>query len=164
MEIIRNAGRPGVGSMAVSAVDVALWDLKSKLIGLPLFQALDAFHEGVPVYGSGGFCNYPLDRLVSHLSEWVEQGIPRVKIKTSRHPDQDPERLSACRKAIGDGPVLMTDSNGALTRKKALYWAHRFREEWQTAWMEEPVSSDDLDGLRLLRDQGPPGLDIAAGE
>lgn len=82
----------------------------------------------------------------------------------SRHPDQDPERLSACRKAIGDGPVLMTDSNGALTRKEALYWAHRFREEWQTAWMEEPVSSDDLDGLRLLRDQGPPGLDIAAGE
>lgn len=164
MSEIRNAGRPGVGSMAVSAVDVALWDLKAKLLGLPLYKTVDAFHDSVPVYGSGGFCNYSLDRLVSQVSGWVGQGIPRVKIKTSRHPDQDPERLSACRRAIGDAPALMTDANGALTRKEALYWAWRFREEWGVAWMEEPVSMDDREGLRLIRDQGPPGLDVAAGE
>lgn len=164
MIALRNTGRPGIGSMAVSAIDVALWDLKAKLLGLPLYQALDAFHDSVPIYGSGGFCNYPLDRLVSQVMGWIEQGIPRVKIKTSRYHEKDPERLSACRAAIGEGPVLMTDANGGLTRKEALYWAWRFREEWQVAWMEEPVSSDDLDGLRLLRDQGPWGLDIAAGE
>ena len=161
---IRNLGRPGLGSMAVSAVDIALWDLRAKLLGLPLYKALGPFHRSVPVYGSGGFCNYSIDRLTNQLTKWVDQGIPRVKIKTSRYPDQDPERLSACRSAIGDEPVLMTDANGALTRKEALYWAHRFREEWAAAWMEEPVSSVDRQGLNLLRNQGPPGLDIAAGE
>lgn len=105
---LRNAGRPGVGAMALSAVDVALWDLKARLLDLPLYRLLGAFHGAVPVYGSGGFCNYPLDRLVKQETGWVEHGIPRIKIKTSRHPDQDPKRLSACRKAIGDAPVLMT--------------------------------------------------------
>jgi L-alanine-DL-glutamate epimerase-like enolase superfamily enzyme len=161
---IRNLGRPGIGAMAVSAVDIALWDLKAKLLDLPLFLALNPFHDRVPIYGSGGFCNYPMDRLTGQVSGWVEQGIPRVKIKTSRHPEQDPERLRACRKAIGDEPILMTDSNGALNRKSGLYWAWRFREEFNTAWIEEPVPSDDREGLRLIRDQGPPGLDVAAGE
>lgn len=161
---LRNTGRPGLGAMALSAVDIALWDLKARLLDLPLFLALDGFHRRVPVYGSGGFCNYPLDRLAAQVAGWVEEGIPRVKIKTSRYPGQDPERLAACREAIGPGPVLMTDANGGLARKEALYWAHRFREEWAVAWLEEPVSSDDREGLRLLRDQGPPGLDIAAGE
>jgi L-alanine-DL-glutamate epimerase-like enolase superfamily enzyme len=164
MSSLRNAGRPGIGSMAVSAVDVALWDLKARLLGLPLYRLLGAFHERVPVYGSGGFCNYPIDRLRSQVSGWAEQGIPRVKIKTSRSPDQDPERLSAVRSALGDSVVLMTDANGALTRKEGLRWAWRFREEWGVAWFEEPVSSDDRIGLRLIRDQGPPGLEVAAGE
>jgi L-alanine-DL-glutamate epimerase-like enolase superfamily enzyme len=161
---LRNSGQRGAGAMAIAAVDIALWDLKAKLLELPLFLALNAFHDRVPVYGSGGFCNYPLDRLVAQVSAWAEQGIPRVKIKTSRWPDQDAKRLTACRGAVGDETVLMTDSNGALTRKEALYWACRFREEFKVAWMEEPVSSDDREGLRLLRNQGPPGLDIAAGE
>ncbi len=164
MAEIRNAGRSGVGAMALAAVDIALWDLKAKLIGLPLYRILPAFHDQVPVYGSGGFCNYSLERLRDQVSGWVEQGIPRVKIKTSRHPEQDPERLTACREAIGDTVELMTDANGALTRKDALYWARRFREEWNVGWLEEPVTSDDLAGLRLIRDQGPPGLDVTAGE
>jgi len=164
LAVLRNLGRPGVGAMALSAVDVALWDLKARLLDLPLFRLLGAFHDGVPIYGSGGFCNYPLDRLIKQVCGWVERGIPRVKIKTSRYPDQDPTRLTACRKAIGDIPVLMVDANGALSRKEALYWAWRFREEWKVAWLEEPVSSDDRDGLSLIRNQGPPGLDVAAGE
>ena len=161
---LRNSGRPGIGAMALSAVDVALWDLKARLVNLPLYQMLGPFHEAVPVYGSGGFCNYPLDRLVQQVTHWAEQGIPRIKIKTSRFPDQDPERIAACRSAIGDQALLMTDANGALSRKEALYWAWRFREDWWAAWMEEPVSSDDRTGLRQVRTQGPPGLDIAAGE
>ncbi|MBW3599665.1 MAG: mandelate racemase [Planctomycetes bacterium] len=161
---LRNAGRPGTGMMAVSAVDAALWDLKAKLLGLPLHRLLGAFHEGVPIYGSGGFCNYPVERLVEQTAGWVEQGAPRIKIKTSRRPEQDPQRVAACRKAIGDEAALMTDANGALTRKEAVYWASRFRQEWGVVWLEEPVSSDDREGLRLVRDQGPPGLDIAAGE
>jgi L-alanine-DL-glutamate epimerase-like enolase superfamily enzyme len=161
---LRNAGQPGTGTMAVSAVDIALWDLKARLQGLPLSRALPAFRDQVPVYGSGGFTNYPLSRLASQVSSWVSGDIPRVKIKTSHDPSADPERLSAVRKEIGDGPQLFTDANGALTRKAAQYWATRFAAEWGVGWLEEPVSSQDVDGLRLLRDHGPPGLDIAAGE
>ncbi|MFJ7150301.1 enolase C-terminal domain-like protein [Streptomyces sp. NPDC100445] len=161
---IRNAGRPGVGAMAVSAVDVALWDLKARLLDLPLIHLLPAFHGRVPVYGSGGFTNYPLDRLAEQLADWVEQGIPRVKLKTSREPGRDPRRLSAVRKAVGDEPEIFTDANGALSRKQALYWARRFHEEWDVRWFEEPVSSADLEGLRMLRDRGPERLEVAAGE
>ncbi len=161
---IRNAGRPGVGMMAISAVDTALWDLKARLRGVPLVDLLNAAHDAVPVYGSGGFTSYSLEHIADQLGGWVAQGIPRVKMKTSRHPDQDPARLDAARKAIGDDTELFVDANGALTRKAALEWAHRFRAEWGVRWFEEPVSSADLEGLRLLRDRGPGGLDIAAGE
>jgi L-alanine-DL-glutamate epimerase-like enolase superfamily enzyme len=161
---IRNAGRPGVGAMAMSAVDVALWDLRARLEGLPLFRALPSSHDHVPIYGSGGFTNYPLDRLAGQLAGWVERGIGRVKLKTSRHPDQDPKRLAAVRDAIGPGPEVFVDANGALSEKQALSWAYRFRDEWGVSWFEEPVSSADLTGLRTLREQGPPGLDVAAGE
>ncbi|MEW2157404.1 enolase C-terminal domain-like protein [Streptomyces sp. NPDC007189] len=161
---IRNAGRPGVGAMAVSAVDVALWDLKARLLDLPLIHLLPAWHDRVPVYGSGGFTNYPLDRLTDQLGGWVEQGIPRVKLKTSRDPERDPQRLTAVRKAIGDEPEIFTDANGALGRKQALYWARRFHDEWDVRWFEEPVSSADLEGLRMLCERGPERLEIAAGE
>ncbi|GAA4240996.1 enolase C-terminal domain-like protein [Actinomadura meridiana] len=161
---IRNAGRPGVGAMAVSVVDIALWDLKARLLGLPLFQVLPSFHDRVPVYGSGGFTNYPLDRLTGQLGKWVEQGIPRVKLKVGRRPDDDARRLTAVRDAIGPETELMVDANGALTRKDALYWARRFADEWDVRWFEEPVSSDDVAGLRLLRERGPGRLEIAAGE
>ncbi|MEU5516719.1 enolase C-terminal domain-like protein [Streptomyces griseoaurantiacus] len=160
----RNAGRPGVGAMAVSAVDVALWDLKARLLDLPLVHLLPAYHERVPVYGSGGFTNYPLGRLTDQLGGWVRQGIPRVKLKTSREPGRDPARLTAVRRALGDEVEILTDANGALGRKEALYWAGRFHEEWDVRWFEEPVSSADLEGLRLLRERGPARLEIAAGE
>nr|WP_234319134.1 MULTISPECIES: enolase C-terminal domain-like protein [Streptomyces] len=161
---IRNAGRPGVGAMAVSAVDVALWDLKARLLDLPLIRLLPAHHDRVPVYGSGGFTNYPLHRLAEQLAGWVGEGIPRVKLKTSRESERDPERLTAVRKAIGDRPEIFADANGALSRKEALYWARRFHDEWDVRWLEEPVSSADLEGLRMLRDRGPGRLEIAAGE
>lgn len=161
---IRNAGRPGIGMMAVSAVDVALWDLKARLLDLPLVDLLGAAHDAVPIYGSGGFTSYSIDRLTEQVAGWVSQGIGRVKIKTSRHPPDDPRRLDAVRSAVGDQVELFCDANGALTRKQALYWAERFRTEWGVSWFEEPVSSEDLEGLRLCRDRGPAGLDIAAGE
>ncbi len=161
---LRNIGRPGVGFMALSAVDVALWDLKARLLGLPLVDVLPAAHEQVPIYGSGGFCNYPLNRLREQLGGWVADGIPRVKLKISRHPEDDPARLDAARAEIGDDVELYADANGALNRKQALVWAERLAGRWGASWFEEPVSSDDLEGLRLLRDRSPGGIDIAAGE
>ena len=159
---LRNAGRPGIGFSALAAVDQALWDLKARLLDLPLADLLGRVRDEVPVYGSGGFTSYTLDRLRSQLSGWVELGIPRVKMKVSRHPDEDPARLDAARRAIGDETELYVDSNGALSRKQAVRWAERFAREWGVRWHEEPVSSADFEGLRLVRDTAP--LDVAAGE
>jgi L-alanine-DL-glutamate epimerase-like enolase superfamily enzyme len=161
---VRNAGRPGIGFCAVSAVDQALWDLKARLLDVPLVVLLGAAHDEVPIYGSGGFTSYSDERLCTQLGGWAEAGIPRVKMKVGRDPDRDPVRLDAAREAIGDDVELYVDANGAFARKEALAWAERYAESWNVKWFEEPVSSADLEGLRLIRDEGPPGLEIAAGE
>ena len=161
---LRNAGRPGIGAMALSAVDTALWDLKARLLEQPLVDVLPRARESVPLYGSGGFCSYSLDRLSEQLGGWVADGIPRVKLKISRKPEQDPARLDAARDAIGDEAELYADSNGALNREQAVEWAHRLRRDWSISWFEEPVSSADFEGLRFVRERGPEGLDVAAGE
>ena len=162
-EAIRNAGSPGVGAMAISAVDIALWDLKARLLGVALADALPRFYAAVPVYGSGGFTSYSNERLRDQLGGWASEGIPCVKMKVGREPQEDPERLRVAREAIGEDVGLFVDANGAYTRKQALLWAQRFAEEG-ISYLEEPVSSEDREGLRLLRDRGPGGLSIAAGE
>jgi L-alanine-DL-glutamate epimerase-like enolase superfamily enzyme len=160
---IRNLGRPGIASMAISAVDVALWDLKGQLLDSSLVVLLGAVRDAVPVYGSGGFTSYPIDRLQAQLGGWVAQGIPRVKMKIGTHPADDLGRVRAAREAIGPDAQLYVDANGAYSRKQALAQADAFRE-YGVVWFEEPVSSDDLAGLHLIRDRGPAGMDIAAGE
>ncbi|MEB3983058.1 mandelate racemase [Mycobacterium sp. 663a-19] len=160
---VRNLGKPGLAAEAISAVDVALWDLRARLLDEPLVVALGAVHDATPIYGSGGFTSYDNDALARQLGGWVEAGIPRVKMKVGRDPETDIDRVAAARSAIGDGAELFVDANGAYRRKQALLWAQRFAE-YDVRWFEEPVSSDDLDGLHLLREHGPAGMDIAAGE
>jgi L-alanine-DL-glutamate epimerase-like enolase superfamily enzyme len=163
VEAIRNLGRPGICSMAISAVDTSLWDLKAKLLDLPLVTLLGAAHDGVPVYGSGGFTSYSIDRLQRQLGGWAAQGFKHVKMKIGREPHEDPQRVRAARAAIGPDVELFVDANGAYGRKQALAMAEQFAE-FGVCWFEEPVSSDDLAGLHLIRDRGPAGMDIAAGE
>jgi L-alanine-DL-glutamate epimerase-like enolase superfamily enzyme len=160
---LRNAGQPGLGAMALSAVDVALWDLKAKLIGLPLAALLGRSRGEVPLYGSGGFCSYSDGQLAAQLAGWVGDGIPRVKMKVGREPDRDVRRVAVARDAIGPSAELYVDANGALTPKRALALAAAFAEQ-DVTWFEEPVSSNDLDGLRLVRAGAPAGMDVAAGE
>lgn len=161
--LVRNVGRPGVASMAISAVDNALWDLKAKLLGIPIVTLLGAARPAIDVYGSGGFTSYRLDELQRQLSDWVQSGIKKVKMKVGRDPARDPARVHAARMAIGAEPELFVDANGAYTEKQALLLADRFAEE-RVAWFEEPVSSDDLAALHLIRQRAPSGMDIAAGE
>jgi L-alanine-DL-glutamate epimerase-like enolase superfamily enzyme len=163
-QAIRNVGRQGAGAIAISAVDIALWDLKARLLEVALADLLPRHHARVPIYGSGGFCSYSDERLADQLRGWAEQGIPRVKMKVGRDPETDPGRVTTAREAIGPQTELFVDANGAYTRKEALAWAHRYRAEWDVTYFEEPLSSEDVEGLRLVRDQGPPGMAIAAGE
>ncbi len=160
---VRNLGRPGLCACAISAVDIALWDLQARLLDRPLVDVLNRARPAAPAYGSGGFCNYSVDRLQRQLADWVDQGMTMVKMKVGRHPEDDVARVEAAREAIGDDAELFVDANGAYARKAALRFAEAFAERGVT-WFEEPVSSDDRDGLRLLRNAGPPSVDIAAGE
>jgi L-alanine-DL-glutamate epimerase-like enolase superfamily enzyme len=160
---LRNIGRTGPGAMALSALDVALHDLKARVLGVPLWRMLDAVRDRVPIYGSGGFTSYDDGQLRDQLAGWVAQGIPRVKMKVGRDPDRDAHRLDVARDAVGDATELMVDANGAYDRRQALLWAERYAAAG-VAWLEEPVSSDDAQGMALVRDHAPPGLEIAAGE
>jgi L-alanine-DL-glutamate epimerase-like enolase superfamily enzyme len=160
---IRNLGRPGMASMAIAAVDTAMWDLKAKLLGVALFTLLGAVRNEIAAYGSGGFTSYSIDKLQQQLANWAENGLRRVKMKIGRRPEEDVDRVRAARQAVGSGIELFVDANGAYQRKQALAQAQRFADLGVT-WFEEPVSSDDLEGLRFLRDRGPAGMDIAAGE
>ena len=159
----RNLGRPGIVSMAISAVDIALWDLKARLLDLPLLTLLGGVRDSVPVYGSGGFTSYSDKQLQDQMAGWVEQGITRVKMKIGRDAKADIGRVAAARDAIGPKTELFVDANGAYSRKQALEQAEKFAG-LNVSWFEEPVSSDDLAGLRLLRDRAPAGMEIAAGE
>jgi L-alanine-DL-glutamate epimerase-like enolase superfamily enzyme len=160
---VRNSGETGITSMAISAIDLALWDLKAKLLNTPLVQVLGAVRPEIPVYGSGGFTSYDDQQLDRQLGGWAAQGFAMVKMKVGTHPDDDPRRVAVARKAIGAGVDLFVDGNGAYTVTQALALAESFSTE-QVRWFEEPVSSDNLDGLRQIRARAPRAMDIAAGE
>lgn len=160
---VRNLGRAGLAATAISAVDAALWDLKAKLLELPLARLLGLQRSEVAIYGSGGFTSYDDEQLRAQLSGWVERdGCRWVKMKVGSDPARDPARVEVARAAIGDAG-LFVDGNGAYARKRALALAERFAD-LGVIWFEEPVSSDDLEGLRLLRERAPAPMEIAAGE
>lgn len=160
---VRNLGRPGIASMAIAAVDTALWDLKARLLEQPLVSLLGRAREDVPIYGSGGFTSYTITQLREQLAGWVEEGIPRVKMKVGREPASDISRVRAAREAIGPSAELFVDANGAYSRGQAKEFALAFAEQ-RVVWFEEPVVSDDVEGLRLARTEAPAGMDITAGE
>ena len=125
----RNLGRPGITSMAIAAVDTALWDLKARLLGLPLGTLLGAVRDRVPVYGSGGFTAYSLSRLCEQLAGWVEQGIPRVKMKVGSSPGDDPARVRAARQAIGPNASCSWTPTARTRASRRCALARRFRDE-----------------------------------
>jgi L-alanine-DL-glutamate epimerase-like enolase superfamily enzyme len=160
---IRNLGRSGLVATAISAVDAALWDLKAKLFGTSVAALLGRCRDTVPIYGSGGFTSYSDKQLRDQLSGWVEHdGCRWVKMKIGTDPARDPDRVAAARDASGDAG-LFVDANGAFSANQALALAGHIAE-YDVKWFEEPVSSDDLPGLTLMRERAPAGMDIAAGE
>ncbi|MGH7706462.1 MAG: enolase C-terminal domain-like protein, partial [Vulcanimicrobiaceae bacterium] len=161
---VRNLGRDGIAAMAISAVDVALWDLRGKICERPVYELLGPYRTEVPIYGSGGFTSYTLERLAEQLGGWVAGGIPRVKMKIGRDPAADPKRVAAARQAIGPGAELFVDANGAYERKQALVLAHRLAADSGVTWYEEPVYHNDFVGLAQVRRGAPPAIEVASGE
>lgn len=162
-QFARNRGKPGLVSCAIAAMDAALWDLKARLLHLPLLTLLGKMKDKVSAYGSGGFTSYSDKQLVNQLTGWADQGFRSVKMKIGRDPDQDLQRVTLVQKALKGRAELFVDANGAYSRKQALTQGQRFAELGCT-WFEEPVTSDDLVSLRILVERMPAPLRIAAGE
>lgn len=163
LDASRNIGSRGIAASAIAAVDIALWDLKAKILKLPLCTLWGQVRENVPIYGSGGFTSYTKAQLAKQFENWKKKGIDKFKMKVGRHPDQDVQRVKQARDVIGSLNQLFVDANGAYTRKQALDFGQRFNE-FDVTWFEEPVSSDDLKGLHLLCYRMPPCINVAAGE
>ncbi len=163
---VRNLGRPGEAACAISAVDIALWDLKARLLDMPLCDLWGRARDTAPVYGSGGFTTYDDATTVAQLTSWLDAGIPRVKIKIGeswgRRPERDLHRVAVARRAIGDDADLYVDANGGYRRKQAIRIGRHLTEEHGVTWFEEPVSSDDHEGLRHVR--AACDADVTAGE
>jgi len=160
---VRNLGTTGISMTAISAVDNALWDLRARIAGLPLVSLLGRVRDGIGLYGSGGFTSYDDKQLRAQLGGWAAQGFGMVKMKVGSQPEDDVRRVSVARKAIGDSVQLFTDANGAYSVSQAIRFAQEFAAS-DVRWFEEPVSSDDLAGLRQVRERAPAGMDVAAGE
>lgn len=160
---IRNNGTCGLAMMAVSAVDIAAWDLKAKLFDIPLCSLLGMARQNMSLYGSGGFTSYSDDQTRDQFQAWATQGITRFKMKIGRDPKKDVGRVKAARQAIGKDAALFVDANGAYSTRQATEIAHTFTG-FEVSWFEEPVSADDLEGLRFVREHTPEGCAIAAGE
>lgn len=161
---IRNSGKCGIGAMAVSAVDNALWDLKARLLEIPLVTLLGQVRDALPIYGSGGFTSYSDQQLQEQFRGWAAQNIPRVKMKIGREPQRDLQRVAAARQAIGSHVELFVDANSAYNHKQALHYTQRFADDFDVRWMEQPLDPEDVEGMAWLRTVSLARLDIADGE
>ena len=161
---VRNLGETGITAMAISAIDNALWDLRARLLDVPLVSLLGLVRPGIPVYGSGGFTSYNDGQLERQLGGWAEHGFSMVKMKVGTHPDDDPRRVGVARKAIGDATELVRRRERRLYSYPGTGTRATASRNRDVRWFEEPVSSDNLGGLRRCALARPLGMDIAAGE
>jgi L-alanine-DL-glutamate epimerase-like enolase superfamily enzyme len=164
VKAVRNVGLAGVAATGISAIDTALWDLRARLLGRPLVDLLGRVREAVPVYGSGGFTSYGERELVEQLAGWAEAGLPAVKMKVGREPDKDLDRVRAVRRAIGPEMALFVDGNNGYGRRQAVEVAWRFAEAGGVTWFEQPVSDEDIPGMRFVREHSPAAMEVADGE
>jgi len=162
---VRNIGNRGLAMQAISALDIAWWDLKAQLLDVRLVDLFGRCRDAVPVYGSGGFTNLSDEQLATQVAGWSAAGCRAMKIKIGEHwgtdPDRDLRRVRRLRELAGPDVQLMVDANGGYSIGQARRIG-QLLDEYGVIWFEEPVSSDDLAGLAELRTQLR--CDVAAGE
>jgi L-alanine-DL-glutamate epimerase-like enolase superfamily enzyme len=161
----RNFGTRGLFMQALSAVDIAWWDLKARLLDVPLTALFGVHRPSIPIYGSGGFTTLDDAQLAGQVDGWLAAGCPAMKIKIGEtwgtEVDRDLARVRRLRELAGDGVQLMVDANGGYTVGQAGRVGAEL-DDLGVIWFEEPVSSDDLAGLGHLRDRLR--CDVTAGE
>jgi L-alanine-DL-glutamate epimerase-like enolase superfamily enzyme len=151
---LRGVGRKGLTYCALSAVDIALWDLKGKILGLPVYKLLGGNRTHVPVYASGGWTSYSDDELVAEASGMVARGFTALKLKVGFNGGADlrcdVERVRKVRDAVGPQIRLMVDANNSFDAARAVQLANRIRE-YDIFFFEEPVLADDIPGLARFK-------------
>ena len=161
----RNYGTRGLVAQAISAVDIALWDLRAHLRDMSLTALFGACRSTVPIYGSGGFTNLGDDELAAQVQQWRDAGCTAMKIKIGQcwghQQDRDLARVNRLRELAGEGVELMVDANGGYSVGQARR-VGAVLDHLAVTWFEEPVSSDDIEGLAAVR--SAVRCDVAAGE
>ncbi len=146
-------GRNGLAVMAVSMIDMALWDILCKRANLPLWKVLGGYHDRVEAYNThGGWLSWTIEELVSNSKSLVfEEGYSAIKLKVgSPNPLDDYERLKAVRAAVGNSVKVMIDANTKWDLETALRWGRRF-DDFNPFWFEEPINPLDISGHATLR-------------
>jgi L-alanine-DL-glutamate epimerase-like enolase superfamily enzyme len=151
---LRGVGRKGLSFCALSAIDIALWDLKGKIAGLPVYRLLGGTRSRMPVYASGGWTSYDDDQLVAEMKSMVARGYAIIKMKVGfdggRKINRDVVRVRKVRDAVGPDIRILVDANNCFDAATAVQLANRIRE-CDITLFEEPVFADDIPGLARFR-------------
>jgi|GEM_PF-41986 len=154
--------RGGIASFAVSAVDIALWDIRGKQRGQPLWRMAGGAVDRCRAYCGGIDLNLPIERLLDNVRGYLAAGFNGVKIKIGK-PElaEDLDRIEAVRTLIGNDNALMVDANYSMSVPQAITAAHAFKE-LDLLWFEEPVDPDDFEAYARITEQT--GMPLAMGE
>lgn len=159
---IHYVGRGGIASFAISAIDIALWDIKGKTSGEPLWKMAGGAGSTCRAYCGGIDLLFPLPKLLDSIQGYLDRGFDGVKIKIGRENlDEDIERIAAVRELIGPDITFMVDANYSMSVEKAIEAAKRF-EQYDITWFEEPTLPDDYLGFAQIANAT--GMPLAMGE
>ena len=160
---VRNSGEVGICAMAIAAIDNAIWDLRARVLDIPLVKLLGAVRKSIPVYGSGGFTSYDDGQLERQLGGWADQGFGMVKMKVGTHPETIRAGCEVARSAIGETFEALRGRNGAYTVTQAIALAHRFAAE-RCSVVRRAGQLRSSCRSAPVQERAPLGMDIAAGE
>lgn len=154
-------GRAGIHRWACGSINIAMWDAWAKTLGAPIWKLFGAQRDRVPLYGSGGWLSYSIQELLDEATGYVRRGFRAVKIKVGSQLENDVERLTRVREAVGPSVNIMMDANQGLTVPAALELAAAVKP-LKITWFEEPINHTDFAGYAHIRRQS--GMAIAMGE